>query len=441
MDINILWEKTLELLEKSMTQVVFDSMIASCSPVSYVNDTFTVMTRNEFFKPALQQRYFHEITRCARNVAQNDNLEMRIISEEDLVNYQNSSSTFADYEKTNLRPKYIFDTYVRGKCNDLAYNAACAVAENPGTSETYNPLFLYGGVGLGKTHLIHAIGNQCLETHPDKKIMYISSEAFTNEFIAAIREQTTMQFKNKYRNVDVILIDDVQFLVGKTETQEELFHTFNDLYNANKQIVLTSDMPPKDLIGLEERLKSRFAFGLTADITLPDYETRTAILEKKLRSEEMDIPQEVKDFITRNIVSNIRDLEGALNKVIAYAHLTRATITLELAQAALKDQLVNAQKPEITMDYIQKVVADHFKVTQEDLNSRKRTQSIVYPRQIAMYLCRKIMDKSLPDVGKFFGGRDHSTVIHSCEKIAHELEQEEKLRILLDELEIRIRGE
>ena len=225
------------------------------------------------------------------------------------------------------------------------------------------------------------------------------------------------------------------------ETQEEMFHTFNDLYSANKQIVLTSDLPPKELTGLEARLTSRFAAGLIADINIPDYETRAAILEKKLQHEHLEIPQSVKEFIVRNIVSNIRDLEGALNKIMAYANLNNTPLSLELAQLALKDQLVNAAKPDVTMEYIQQVVASHFRLTAEDLNSRKRTQSIVFPRQIAMYLCRKIMDKSLPDVGKFFGGRDHSTVIHSCEKIANEIEMDEKLRVLVEDLEIRIKGE
>ena len=440
MDIHEIWKKALPMLEDSMTQVVFDSMIAPLVPVSYDGNTFTLLINQDFYKHSLRTRHYSRIVSYLRTVSNESEMDVRIISPEDLNKTAAQPQSNFNYEKTNLRQKYIFETFVKGKCNELAYSASLAVAETPGIGD-YNPLFLYGGVGLGKTHLVHSIGNRTLDLFPDLKVMYVSSETFTNEFIAAIREQTTPQFKEKYRTVDVLLIDDVQFLEGKNETQEEMFHTFNDLYNTNKQIVITSDLPPKELVGLEARLTSRFAAGLIADVSIPDYETRTAILEKKLYSEKIEIPQNVKEFITRNIVSNIRDLEGALNKIMAWANLANATLTLELAQEALKDQLVNAEKPDITMDYIQQVVASHFKLTTEDLNSRRRTQNIVFPRQIAMYLCRKIMDRSLPDVGRFFGGRDHSTVIHSCEKIASEIETDEKLRILVEELEIRIRGD
>ena len=436
-----IWEKALPLLEKIMSQVVYDSAIETATPLSYENNVLTLMANSDFRKPTLKERYFHEIVRCLKLTSGNDDLELHVVSQEDFVTHNNQTKlSNHNYEITNLRQKYVFETFVKGKCNELAYNAARAVAETP-LSSNYNPLFLYGGVGLGKTHLVHSIGNRALDRFPDLKVMYVSSETFTNELVDAIREQTTQQFKEKYRKVDVLIVDDVQFLEGKVQTQEEMFHTFNELHSSNKQIVLTSDVPPKELTGLEARLTSRFAAGLIADVSIPDYETRTAILETKLHNEKIEIPQQVKEFIIRNIVSNIRDLEGALNKVMAWANLNNTPITLELAQYALKDQLVNAEKPDINMEYIQQVVASHFKLTTEDLNSRKRTQSIVFPRQIAMYLCRKIMDKSLPDVGKFFGGRDHSTVIHSCEKIANELEMDEKLRILVEDLEIRIRGE
>jgi len=439
MDMHAIWEKALPLLENVMTQVVFDAVAATTTLLSFENGIFTIMSDTDFNKPRLE-RNLHNITRSVRLAAGNDDIEVQILSPSYfLPSNKKETQRTNNYEKTNLRQKYIFETFVKGKCNELAYNAARAVAETP-TSSDYNPLFLYGGVGLGKTHLVHSIGNRALDLFPDLNVMYVSSETFTNELVTAIREQTTLQFKEKYRKVDVLLVDDVQFLKGKDSTQEELFHTFNDLYSANKQIVLTSDLPPKELTGLESRLTSRFAAGLIADVSIPDYETRTAILEKKLHSEKIEIPQAVKEFITRNIVSNIRDLEGALNKIMAYANLTKATLSLELAEMALRDQLINADTQEITMDYIQQIVAAHFKLTTDELNSRKRTQAIVYPRQIAMYLCRKIMDMSLPDVGKFFGGRDHSTVIHSCEKIAHEVENDEKTRALLESLELRIMG-
>jgi len=379
------------------------------------------------------------MTRAVRALTDED-MDLIVVSPGDLVETKGTRFSKLHYEKTNLRQKYNFETFVPGKCNELAYAGARAVADTPGEAEGYNPLFLYGGVGLGKTHLIHAIGNQVLNHYPELKIMYVSSETFTNEFITSIREKTTPDFKNKYRTVDVLLMDDIQFLAGKNETQEEMFHTFNHLHGRNKQIVITSDVPPRELVELENRLTSRFASGLTTDVAIPDYETRSAILDKKLDIEKLVFPQNVKEFIIRNIVSNIRDMEGALIKIAAYSRLTNATITLELAELALKDLIVGVEKPPITMGYIQEVVSSHFKVTVDDLNGRKRTQSIVLPRQIAMFLCRKLMDVSLPDVGKFFGGRDHTTVIHSCDKIADELETDEKLRLTVEGLEIRISG-
>ena len=436
------WNKTLPLLENGMTQVVFDNFVANVKPYSYDNGVFTLLASKAFHKQTIAMRHIPTITRCIRTVTNNSELEVMVTSPEDFVTPQNTTrQPTQSYENTNLRQRYIFETFVKGKCNELAYNAARAIAESPQTCE-YNPLFLYGGVGLGKTHLIQSIGNRARELYPDIKIMYVSSETFTNEFITAIlHEDTGQQFKEKYRNIDILLVDDVQFLAGKPGTQEEMFHTFNELYSANKQIVLTSDLPPKDLKGLEVRLTSRFAAGLIADVNIPDYETRTAILEAKLQKEKIVIPQDVKDFITRNIVSNIRDLEGALNKVMAWATLSNATITLELAEQALKDQLVNAEKPEVTMEYISQIIASHYKISTDDLNSRKRQQPISFPRQIAMYLCRKILDKSLPEIGKFFGGRHHSTVIHSCDSISNEIEIDDKFRHLVEDLESRIMGE
>ena len=441
MDIHELWQKALPILEEVMTQVTFDSLVAPIKPLSLENNVLTLYTDRDWNKSSLRSRHYSKVLHAVRTSFSDSELDIHIVSPEDF-DEENSRSAQAvyNYEKTNLVQKHVFETFVKGKCNELAYNAAQAVADSP-KSSNYNPLFLYGGVGLGKTHLAQSIGNRALEVFPDIKVVYVSSETFTNELVEAIREESTLQFKEKYRKVDILIVDDVQFLAGKNQTQEEMFHTFNELYGANKQIVLTSDLPPKELTGLESRLTSRFAAGLIADVSIPDYETRAAILEKKLVNDNIEIPQNVKDFIVRNIVSNIRDLEGAIKKILAYAHLNQATLTLELAQEALKDQLVNAEKREITLEYIQQTVADHFKLTIDDLNSRKRTQSIVFPRQIAMYLCRKMMDVSLPDVGKFFGGRDHSTVIHSCEKVLNEIETDEKLWMLVEELEIRIKGE
>jgi len=440
MDIHEIWQKTLPLLENLLSQVVFDSIIKDIIPVSYENGILTLKTHDDFHKPTIVSRHIFNIKQCVRSITDEVN-DIIVISEEDLKNPKLSRVNQLNYEKTNLRQKYTFETFVPGKCNELAYAGARAVADTPGRAEDYNPLFLYGGVGLGKTHLIHAIGNHVLDLHPDLKVLYVSSETFTNDFITSIREKTTPDFRQKYRTVDLLLIDDIQFLANKVETQEELFHTFNQLHAANTQIVITSDVPPRELKDLENRLTSRFSAGLTADVTVPDYETRTAILDKKLNMEKLVFPPLVKEFIIRNFDSNIRDMEGALTKVMAYSRLRNLEISLEIAQTALKDLLAGAEKPDVTMDYIQDVVSSHFKISREEINGRKRTQAIVLPRQIAMYLSRKILDVSLPDVGKFFGGRDHTTVIHSCEKIAGELEIDEKLKLVVEDLEIRIKGE
>lgn len=442
MDLKTVWAKTTRLLESVVTEATYTTVIKTLIPHAFENGTVYLMTPNDFQKPSIIKRYLFDISRCLCDAAEiePEDIEVRIISPEDLSESGPARKKNDNYNNTNLSPRYVFETFVEGKCNQLAVAAAKAIADKPG-SEGYNPLFLYGGVGLGKTHLLHSIGNQVIEENPDLKVRYISSETFTNEFIHALREQTALQFKYKYRDCDLFLIDDVQFLEGKESTQEEMFHTFNDIYNNSKQIVITSDLPPNKLTSLEDRLTSRFSMGLQVDITMPDYETRSAILDKKLRRENIEIPIQVKEFILRNIVSNIRDLEGALNKITAYARLSIEPISLQLAETALKDQLKGHIPPEITVPYIQKIVSNHFGLTHEELNSRRRTQNIVFPRQIAMYLCRKLMDVSLPDVGGFFGGRDHTTVIHSCEKIAAELEYDAKLREIIAELERTIKGE
>jgi len=425
------WAQTLLYLEKSMTEVVYNSIILPLYPISFENNTLTIMTDDDFFKTTISTRYLFEITRCART-AINPDVDVRVVSPEDFDATKKASSE--NYAKTNLLKKYTFDTFVKGKSNELAYAAAWAVADAPGQTD-YNPLFLYGGVGLGKTHLMHSIGNHVIEEYPDLKVMYQSTETFTNELIYAIREKSTQSFKNKYRNCDLLLLDDIQFLERTVETQEEMFHTFNTLYNDSKQIVITSDQSPKELTTIEKRLTTRFGQGLTVDVTLPDYETRIAILDKKLALERLVIPDAVKEFIIRNVVSNIRDLEGALNKVTAYARLTNTPITLDLAKKALRDQVDGQNSLDISVPYIQQVVAEYYNLTVSDLTGRRRLQSIVFPRQIAMYLSRKILDASMPHIGKFFGGRDHTTVMYSCDKIASELESDSRLRADIMELE------
>jgi chromosomal replication initiator protein len=428
------WTNALKLLEQVYTEVVYNAWLKPLLPLSCENNVLTLKTEKAFDKDTINMRYYFEINRCVRTVS-NPDMEVRIVSSED---FMKKSAPIASLFPSNLKQKYVFETFVRGKSNELAYAASMAVAETPGESN-YNPLFLYGGVGLGKTHLMHSIGNFVFENNPEKKIYYLSAETFTNEFITAIRTKESSQFKDKYRSLDLLLLDDVQFLEGKEETQEELFHTFNTLYNNGKQIVLTSDEPPKELKSLEARLVSRFAMGLICDITHPDFETRTAILEKKAELEHLDISGEVIRFIAKNIASNIRDLEGALNKVTAFSRLTHTQIDLDKAEEALKDLISGAQKPEITVAHIQTIVTDYYGLSMSDMVSKKRTQNIAYPRQIAMYLSRKLLDISLPDVGKQFGGRDHSTVIHGCEKISDALESDVNLQHVINELERRIK--
>jgi chromosomal replication initiator protein len=330
-----------------------------------------------------------------------------------------------------LNPNYTFDTFVVGSSNRFAHAASLAVCER--LSKVYNPLFLYGGVGLGKTHLMQAMGHEVFKKYPKTKVLYISSEEFTNQLIQSIRNRTTEKFRNRYRNVDILLIDDIQFIAGKESTQEEFFHTFNSLHDAHKQIVLCSDRSPQDIKGLEERLVSRFAWGLIADIQPPDFETRIAILEKKSENEEVLVSREVLYFLAENIKTNIREMEGALIRVVAYAKLTGEQISVDLAKSVLKGMIVSDER-RITIDHIQKIVSDFFGIRETDMKTKKRTRSVAYPRQMAMYLSRDLTDYSLPDIGGFFGGRDHSTVLHACDKINKELSNSDQTRSTVEKL-------
>jgi len=339
----------------------------------------------------------------------------------------------------NLNPKYIFDTFVVGANNNLAHAASLAVAESPG--EIYNPLFIYGGVGLGKTHLMHSIGHFILKNNPAAKVLYVTSEKFTNELIDAIRNKNNFsptEFREKYRNNDVLLIDDIQFIIGKESTQEEFFHTFNALYEAKKQIIISSDKPPKEIETLEERLRSRFEWGLTVDIQSPDYETRMAILRKKEEMEGYNIDNEVIKYIATNIKSNIRELEGALTKIVALSRLDNKEITVELAEEALKDIISPNDKREVTPELVIQVVADHYGITPLDISSQKRNKEIVYPRQIVMYLCRDMVGTPLQMIGKYLGGRDHTTIIHGIEKINTEMNKNDTLNNTIEILKKKI---
>ena len=343
-------------------------------------------------------------------------------------------------QNANLNPKYTFDTFVVGANNNLAHAASLAVAESPG--EIYNPLFIYGGVGLGKTHLMHSIANFILKNNPAAKILYVTSEKFTNELIDAIRNKnniSTTEFREKYRNNDVLLIDDIQFIIGKESTQEEFFHTFNALHESKKQIIISSDKPPKEIETLEERLRSRFEWGLTVDIQSPDYETRMAILRKKEELEGYNIDNEVVKYIATNIKSNIRELEGALTKIVALSKLdNNKEINIALAEEALKDIISPDGIKEVTPELIIQIVAEHFNITPLDIMSQKRSKDIVYPRQIVMYLSRNTIDISLQAIGKMLGGRDHSTILHGIEKIEKDLMNNQGLQNTIDILKKKI---
>ena len=371
--------------------------------------------------------------------------EVRFVLKKDLLEKEEEKKPSYDkqnhdtrYEEAHLNPKYTFDTFVVGS-NKFAQAAALAVAESPG--DTYNPLFIYGGAGLGKTHLMHSIAHFILEHDKNSRVLYVTSEEFTNELIETIRNgnNTAMsKFREKYRNIDVLLVDDIQFIIGKESTQEEFFHTFNSLHSAKKQIIISSDKPPKDMEILEERFRSRFEWGLIADITLPDYETRMAILHKNEEMNGYSISEDVIKYIATNIKSNIRELEGAFNKVMAGAKLEKKEVTLELAEQALKDIISPDEKKVITPEYIISVVAEHYGVTPADLSGNKRNSKIVMPRQVSMYLCREIISTPLKNIGKALGNRDHTTVMHGIEKIENELQTDDNLKNTIDILKKKI---
>lgn len=343
------------------------------------------------------------------------------------------SSNHVNYENANLNPKYKFDTFVVGSNNKLAHSAALAAAESPG--EVYNPLYIYGGAGLGKTHLMHSIGHFILEENPGMKVLYVTSENFTNEVISCIRSGDAIKMnkmRDKYRTVDILMIDDIQFIIGKESTQEEFFHTFNTLHSAGKQIILSSDKPPKDMETLEERLRSRFEWGLIADIQPPDYETRMAILQKNAESYNKEIDDEILSYIAENVKSNIRELEGALNKIMAFSKLNKVDINLEHAEEALKDVIYPNKKKEITPSFIIEVVAEHFGVSPTDIASKKRTAELVQPRQVVMYFCRELTSNSLQNIAKAIGKKDHTTVLHGIEKITEKMENDEELKNTVD---------
>ncbi|PFO03072.1 chromosomal replication initiator protein [Neobacillus bataviensis] len=436
-----LWNAALGNIEKKISKPSFDTWLKSTKAHSLQGNLLVITAPNEFARDWLEERYSQLISGILYEIT-GEELSVKFIIPQNQNDAENDvqlppkkvkkDDDHAEFPQGILNQKYTFDTFVIGSGNRFAHAASLAVAEAP--AKAYNPLFIYGGVGLGKTHLMHAIGHYVLDHNPAAKVVYLSSEKFTNEFINSIRDNKAESFRNKYRNVDILLIDDIQFLAGKESTQEEFFHTFNALHEESKQIIISSDRPPREIPTLEDRLRSRFEWGLITDITPPDLETRIAILRKKAKAEGLDIPNEVMLYIANQIDSNIRELEGALIRVVAYSSLINKDINADLAAEALKDIIPSSKPKVITIHEIQKIVGEHFSIKLEDFKAKKRTKSVAFPRQIAMYLSRELTDYSLPKIGEEFGGRDHTTVIHAHEKISKLLQTDSTLQKQMKEL-------
>lgn len=447
----IFWKEAINQIKNELEEQEY-AMWFNLSYVESSENEITIAVPSSFYRDQVKQRYqsyienkLHELSGKALGLQFVIRPKSPESAKNDTTGSKKGSHSSSDAKKTSntpekkpdkaphnqLRKDYIFSNYVIGDNNSFASNAAIAIAKNPGTA--YNPFLIYGGVGLGKTHLMQAIGNH-IHYESDSKVIYITAENFTNEFIQSIQANKTAAFKNKYRYVDVLLIDDIHFLQKKHETQEELFHTFNALYDANKQMVFTCDRPVSELKNLSDRLRSRFERGLNVDLQPPNYETRYAILKKKADARGVPIPDEVIELVSKNVTTNIRDLEAALTKLIAYAELVRKNITVETAQQQLKDVFASPRQTNMSIDIIQKVVADYFSLSYNDLKGKKRTQNIVFPRQLAMYICREITEYSTTEVGNEFGGRDHTTVMHACSKIEERIRSDPTMDSIIQNL-------
>lgn len=415
------WEYCLDSISKEIGHLAYQTWFKGLKPLSISNDTLILQAYDKFTIDQINAKYINPLSKIVEECFKAP-LKITIILENEIPFLNQNNKEYKEKtNENNLNKNYIFETFVIGESNRLAHAASVAVAESPGI---YNPLFLYGDVGLGKTHLMHAIANYILEKSPDSKVLYASCEKFTNELISSIKEQKNIEFRDKYRKIDVLLIDDIQFIVDKTQTQEEFFHTFNALKESGKQIIISSDRPPNEIETLTERLRSRFAGGLLADIKTPNFETRTAILEKKAESLNISIPKDVAQFIAKSVNSNIRELEGALTRVIAYSNLISVPINVELAENALKD-IIQENDSALTAKFILETVSNHFNVKVEEIKSKKRNQPITNARQVYMYLTREILNESLLNIGKSID-RDHSTVIHGIEKIEEKLKTDKK---------------
>lgn len=442
---SVIWSKALAALKKEMTDSSYNTWFATLVPLRIEDDTTLVLrTEDELYRSTLERFYTPIVEKCIRDACGCE-MRVRFVTGEMPVQ-EESAAPAPDSEKQKsersgcptLIPKYTFDTFVTGESNRFAYAAALAVAENP--SKAYNPLYIYGGVGLGKTHLMHAIGHYIHGEHPDYKILYISSENFTNDVVQSIARKERTSLREKYRYLDVLLIDDIQFIAGKDATEMEFFNVFNDLRDAEKQIIITSDKPPKDIPILEERLRTRFGWGLITDIQPPDFETRLAILRRKVTQERLDVSDEVLGIVAERVYSNIRDLEGSLNRVLAYAKFIKKPLTVSLAEDVLRDYSSDNRQRAVTPELIRRVVCDFYSVSPAEMEAGRRERRIAYPRQIAMYLTRTLTQSSFPEIGAFYGGRHYSTVMYACEQIENSIETDAKLKNTIDDLSEKIKN-
>ncbi len=450
-----IWEHVDSYIKEKLGKVSYSTFQKAVKPISFLNNALVLGVPNAFMKKWVYEKCDYHIKRSVKQnfdmdiiIELNVNESMQKKEEEDHLsdlntfdnNYTNTEKPinnnkfYIQQQETMhmLNPKYTYDTYVVGQSNRFSHAASIAVSKAPG--KAYNPFFIYGGVGLGKTHLLHAIGHQVQELHPFLKVLYITAEEFTNHLISSLQSNKILEFREKYRNVDVLMIDDIHFIAGKEKTEEEFFHTFNYLYQFNKQIIITSDRLPKDIPSIQDRLKSRFEWGLSADIQAPDLETRMAILYKKIEPEFQNISQDVIYYIASQIPGNIRELEGALIKIIAYSSLINQEININLAKDVIKDIVKNNSKKPISISKIKKAIAEYYNIDYESLSAKIRTKEIAHARQVAMFLCRDLTNFSLPKIGENFGGRDHTTVMHACDKVRNDVKRNTDLKSALNQI-------
>ena len=437
MDLESLWKSACSLLENRMNYLAYTTWVQdNMYPVMMENETVIISAKMVPLIPMIQKKYLPEIEKCLSEADGTPHRALILSKEEAEVRRKQTSDSMEDDTDPHLNPKYTFDTFITGDSNRFARAAALAAADTPG--EAYNPLFIYGGVGLGKTHLMQAIGNYLHQADPSKRIMYMTSETFMNEMINAIQQKKTYELRAKLRMVDLLMVDDIQFIAGREATQQEFFNTFNELYNDNKQIVLTSDKPPKDIQRLEERLCSRFEWGLVVDIQAPDRETREAILRDKVRQEGIRIPDEVLQLIAEKVQSNVRELEGCLTRLTAYSNMTGQPISLELCEVALKEIFDQKQPKKVTAEMIMQAVSEYYSVTLSELIGPTRKREITVPRQVAIYLTREMTGMSLPQIGEVFGGRDHTTIMHSCKVMENAINRDSSMKNLVNTIKNRV---